>query len=212
MSKIDIMYFNDQWLSDSRFSSWIEKCGSNTSARCKVCCKVIYLSSMGVSSLVSHASEKKHKEKLASQISPASLKAFMEPYTSVVNVESSSSKVAPSKASHSGTLDQYVSQTVRKAKILWTLIVVMSKLSLRSCEQLKDLFQVMFNDSEIASDFKLGKTKCGYYITYDVAPYFQDQIIQVLKKSPCFSMSFDESLNKVFQVEQIDLNIKVLGR
>ena len=138
----------------------------------------------------SHASGKKHKEKLASQNSSASLKAFMEPSSSVVNVEFSSSMVEPSKASLSGTLDQYVRQTnVRKAEILWILKVVISKLPLRSCEQLKHLFQVMFSDSEIAQDFKLGKTKCYYYITYGtygIAPYFQDGIIQVLKASTRF--------------------------
>ena len=170
---------------------------------------MIYLSSMGVGSLVSHASGKKHEEKLTSQSSSASLKAFMEPSSSVVNVEFSSSKVEPSKASRSGTLEQYVSQTnVRKAEIFWTLKVVMSKLSLRFCEQLKDLFQVMFSDSEIAQDFKLGKTKCGYYIICGITPYFHDEIIQVLKKSPCFSVSFDESLDKVLQEEQMDLNIR----
>ena len=97
---------------------------------------------------------------------------------------------------------------VRNAEILWTLKVVMSKMSLRSYEQIKCLFSAMFSDSKIAESFQLGKTKCGYYVTYGIAPYFQDQIIKVVTKSPTFSVSFDESLNKIFQLEQMDLNIR----
>ena len=84
----------------------------------------------------------------------------MELSTSTSCPESSSSaKVVQSETS--GRVDQYVKKTnVTHAEILWALKVVMSKLSLRSCEELKDLFQVMFN-GEVATDFTLGKTKCG---------------------------------------------------
>ena len=133
MSKKNTTYFNDQWLSDNRFCSWIEKCDSKTSARCKLCSKVIELSSMGVSSLLSHASGKKHKDKHLALKSSITLKSS----TSTSCPESSSSaKVVQSETS--GTLDQYVKKTnVTHAEILWALKVVMSKLSLRSCEELR---------------------------------------------------------------------------
>ena len=41
MPKRNATYFNENWFKDSRFSSWIEKGQENTSAKCKVCCKVI---------------------------------------------------------------------------------------------------------------------------------------------------------------------------
>ena len=63
----------------------------------------------------------------------------------------------------------------------------------------------MFPDSTIA---KLGKTKCGHYITYGMAPYFGELIKTLINKSPCFSLSFDESLNRVQHVEQMDMNVK----
>ena len=57
---------------DSKFSSRIEKSQQNTSAKSKVCCKVIDLLSVGVSSLVSHASGKKHIEAMSSSTSSLS--------------------------------------------------------------------------------------------------------------------------------------------
>ena len=58
MSKRNTTYFNEKWFDEPRVSSWIERCPSNRSEKCRLCCKVIDLSSMGVSSLVSHVSDK----------------------------------------------------------------------------------------------------------------------------------------------------------
>ena len=66
----------------------------------------------------------------------------------------------------------------------------------------------MFSDSAIAKPFTLGKRKCGYYITYGIAPYFGELIKTLINKSLCFSLSFDESLNRVSQVEQMDMNVR----
>ena len=49
-----------------------------------------------------------------------------------------------------------------------------------------------------------------YYLWYRT--FFSRSNNTSVETSPCFSVSFDESLNKVFQVEQIDLNITVLSR
>ena len=57
-------------------------------------------------------------------------------------------------------------------------------------------------------NFTLGKTKCGYYITYGIAPYFGELIKTWINKWPCFSLSFDESLNRVLEVEQMDMNVR----
>ena len=80
--------------------------------------------------------------------------------------------------------------------------------SLRSCEQLKHLIVTMFPDSTIAKSFTLGKTECGYYITYGITPYFGELIETLINKPPCFSLSFDESLNRVLQFEQMDMNVR----
>ena len=64
------------------------------------------------------------------------------------------------------------------AEILWALKVVLSHFSFRSCAELSELFQVMFSDSEIASEFTLGKTKCFYLINYGLAPFFKDTLLR----------------------------------
>ena len=66
----------------------------------------------------------------------------------------------------------------------------------------------MFPDSTIAKSFTLEKTKCGYYITYGIAPYFGELIKTLINNSLCFSLSFDESLNRVLQVEQMDMKVR----
>ena len=84
MPKRNVTYFNENWFKDSRFSSWIEKGQQNTSAKCKVCCKVIDLSSVGVSSLVSHASGNKHIKAMSSSSSSLSLESFIEPAQKII--------------------------------------------------------------------------------------------------------------------------------
>ena len=94
------------------------------------------------------------------------------------------------------------------AEILWALKVVLSHFSFRSCAELSELFQVMFSDSEIASEFILGKTKCSYFINYGLAPYFKDTLLREINTSEFFSLSFDESLNKEIQSCQMDVGIR----
>ena len=62
----------------------------------------------------------------------------------------------------------------------------------------------------IVKSFQFGKTKYGYYVTHGIAPFFETEITKVLNKSPCYSVSFVESLNKIFQLEQMDLNVRFL--
>ena len=106
------------------------------------------------------------------------------------------------------TLDSVtVPANVLRAEVLWTLKVISSHYSLRSCLVLKELLQVMFSDSEIAKSFKLSKTKCGYFINFGLAPYFKDFLVKEIKAANIFAVSFDESLNKVLQEEQMDVQV-----
>ena len=95
-----------------------------------------------------------------------------------------------------------------RAEVLWTLKVISSHYSLRSCLGLKELFEAMFSDSEIAKSFKLSKTKCGYFINFELAPYFKDSIVKEIKAANIFVVLFDESLNKVLQEEQMDVQFR----
>ena len=66
----------------------------------------------------------------------------------------------------------------------------------------------MFSDSEIAKSFKLSKTKCGYFINFGLAPYFKDLLVKEIKAANIFVVPFDESLNKVLQEEQMDVQVR----
>ena len=66
----------------------------------------------------------------------------------------------------------------------------------------------MFSDSKIAENFKLSKTKCGYYLTYGIAPCLKSNITKSILKAPYFTIMFDESLNSVLQNEQMDIQIR----
>ena len=66
----------------------------------------------------------------------------------------------------------------------------------------------MFPDSKIANVFSLGRTKCGYYTNFGIAPYLKDLLISKVKASPIYAASYDESLNRVFQEEQMDIHLR----
>ena len=68
-----------------------------------------------------------------------------------------------------------------RSDVLWILKVISSHYSLRSSLGLKELFEVVFFDSEIAKLFKLSKTKCSYFINFELAPYFKDLLVKEVK-------------------------------
>ena len=70
------------------------------------------------------------------------------------------------------------------------------------------LFHCMFPDSEIASQFSMGKTKSRYMILYGLAPHFKSRLREAINSSIYYSLSFDESLNYVEQKCQIDANVR----
>ena len=106
------------------------------------------------------------------------------------------------------TMDTYImSLSVAHAEIRWAMKVVTSYFSLR-CLDIKYLFSSMFPHSQIASQFSMSKTKCGYLINYGLAPYYKERLLKEIKKSPFFTVLFDESLNNIFQTEQMDAHVR----
>ena len=66
----------------------------------------------------------------------------------------------------------------------------------------------MFHDNEIASKVSTSKTKCGYFISFGISPYIKDSVIKFIKASPFFTVLFDESLNEMLQIEQMDIYVR----
>ena len=57
--------FNESWLGDERFKTWLKRGNNCHKAVCTLCNNsVIDITRMGMSALVSHAAGTKHKERL----------------------------------------------------------------------------------------------------------------------------------------------------
>ena len=54
----------------------------------------------------------------------------------------------------------------------------------------------------------MGANKIAYILNFGIAPYFQEELKGQLVKSDCFVSSFDESLNDVTQICQMDLMVR----
>ena len=55
----------------------------------------------------------------------------------------------------------------------------------------------MFPDSGIAKNFSCGKTKCGFIVKFEIAPYFIELLNSQLKDVEYFVALFDEFCNCV---------------
>lgn len=110
----------------------------------------------------------------------------------------------------SSSLSQFVTNDqVLSAEILWALKTVMGHLSGNASSNTDKVFSTMFPDSAIAREFHCGKTKCSYLIRFGLAAYFKrDVLSKVMDTGNVYVVSFDESLNKILQEEQMDLLLR----
>ena len=82
---------------------------------------------------------------------------------------------------------------------------MLSSFTFCSCDGLSGLFKAMFPDSVIAEKFSLQKDKCVYHLNYGIAPHCQSILVDEVQKSEYYVASFDENLNSVIQMGQMDL-------
>ena len=173
-------------------------------ARCTLCRSDISLSNMSSTALDDHARGKKHSEKVKNRETGTAL--FLQ--TTKSSTDSSSGKPATVKKKKRNMLeDLIINKNMLNAEIWWTLEIVMSHLSFRSYIDLNKLFISMFPDSEVASKFTRGKTKCAYLINYSTAPHLKNILTKEITEPPFYSLSFDESFNVAIQCCQMDFGI-----
>lgn len=209
MSKLrGVNTFQLDWLEDQRFKDWIIK-ESSSKVKCRWCKTTIDVTNMGVSSLTSHASYKKHKQKKSESKNSKTSSLFFKKLTTPLIEDRGTSTKNNTVASSSKTLDEsLISFNVLHAEIKWCLKVVKSNFSFRSCDRINNLFIDMFSDSVIAKKIQLGRTKCAYFVNFGIAPHVKSLLIKEIKLSPFYSLSFDESMNRVLQSEQMDIQIR----
>ena len=66
----------------------------------------------------------------------------------------------------------------------------------------------MFSDSNIAKSFQMGRCKSMYLVNYGLAPYLINYLIDKVKGSERFVVSFDEVLNSLTQMCQMNLMLR----
>ena len=101
-----------------------------------------------------------------------------------------------------------VKSEITKAEIIWLLKTVDSGFSLRSNDDLSDVFAAMFPDSAIALQFQMARSKSMYELNHGLAPHFKSLLVETLQMSEIHVYSFDESLNEVTQTSEMDLYIR----
>ena len=57
-------------------------------------------------------------------------------------------------------------------------------------------------------DCQLGLTKLKYITNFGIAPYFKSVLLERIKESSCYVISYDESLNKKTQSFEMDLLVR----
>ena len=229
--------FNEDWFKDSQFSSWIARSIHKDRARCKICATDLQLGKMGKQALLSHVRGKKHqkiiavkseyqkagtglhnfliprspKESRSVDIQETSTRNTDSPKCSNLNPSSENLTVPPppreplrNQPSSSQISSHFSKEDVLSAEVLWAIKTLIAHYS-----STDKLFAKMFADSQIAKQFQCGKTKCSYLINFGLAPYFKEKLMKKLHvPGTKYVISFDESLNKVLQKEQMDIIVR----
>lgn len=189
--------FNDLWLTDEKYSSWLSKPGDRHQAYCKFCLKTLQMDKMGESALKSHIKGKKHLELAKARATSVCINDSF-----VKTKESSSSSIKNAQNPFAPRND------VLDAEIVWAIRTVTSHSSYKSNEKIEDIFRQMFSDSNIALNFTCGEKKTAYYSVFGVAPYLKDLLLRKVENQK-FVLLFDESLNRQRQKKQMDMHIRI---
>lgn len=219
--------FQPDWVNDPLFAPWLEKVPQNPKvAKCKICCKIFNLSNMGRRAVTSHMNGDKHKKASNALIHSASLECFIKTENKSPQVAESRQTITSLKSepevikesclvqhsnpgpSRFGLQAFLLNDNVTKAEILWSVESVLTHTSLRTAGRCVSLFKIMFPDSEIAKKIQLQRDKIGYLIAYGIAPFLKNELLKKVNQSQFVVIGFDESLNKVAQKQQMDINIR----
>ena len=138
MFKMSITSFQDEWLKMKKYKSWISKVpGQPFKTKCKLCMKELDVGNMRKSSLDSHFSGKKHKDRVKTRESVSTLYFGNSRTEAFSDIHSSNSMSTP-------TLDSMLkSVSVAHSEIRWVIKVVMSSSSFTLCLELNELRQCL---------------------------------------------------------------------
>lgn len=203
--------FNNIWLHKDIYKSWLEKTEDRGKAKCVVCRKTFDISNMGEATLSSHAKGAKHHAAVAACEASAITSFFRTtppPQPATVTPPAVCSSSTATSSLKQGTLNSVITRNeVLTSEVLWALKVANAHFSYKSCEDLSQLFQAIFPDSQIAKKFACGERKCAYLCTFGLAPYFKGLTLRRVSAQR-YVMLFDESLNHYLQSKQVDMHVR----
>ena len=93
------------------------------------------------------------------------------------------------------------------AEIKWALKSISAGCSNNSCYDIANLFRDIF-PCQNSKLFQLGPTKLKYITNFGIAPYFKSVLLERIKESSRYVISYDESLNKKTQSSEMDLLVR----
>ena len=184
---------------------------NNTKARCYASHKTIELCAGVRSALTDHAKGMKHISAVnkVSTFFQFKISKTSVPVPAKNNHVNSTVVVDSAISSNQGILDTFVTNLhFIKAEIIWSLKYVTNGFSNRANDELTETFAAIFPDSRIAKSFSLARAKSLYTVTHGLAPYLKSVLVSTLDKSDVHVYSFDESLNDVTQICEMDLHVR----
>ena len=134
---------------------------------------------MGVAAVKGHMKSKTHASiSMSAGSSTQTIRSFFVNPQAVSPRSSDTSGSTLPSTSHTSLDTAVVTGDVIRAEVLWTLKVIMCHYSFNSCN---DISATMFPDSGIAKSFTCGATKCAYLTCFGLAPYFHEQLVDMVR-------------------------------
>jgi hypothetical protein len=162
----------------------------------------------GLEQLRQHARTVKHKNLVMELTSQSTLKAVPSSSPSAIRTtEKQLTEQLPTAKPKKVQL--YVkADAVLKAEILWCLQIVKSNFSFRSVDSSTNTFAAMFQDSQIAKDLHLGRTKASYMIADGLHPYFAEELIREVNGSSSMMVLHYDETTQVQIKKQLNMHIR----
>jgi hypothetical protein len=196
--------FSTSWLSrvdanNDPVNVWLKKGSISTTFKCSLCqTNDLTCGNQGWKAVEQHMNNSKHQHLLNQWKTNTKFK--------ITNQSASTSSIATLDINNKSKDLSLEDQTI-KAEILWSLNIAQKGFSYSSCDELNELFSLMFNDSIIAKKFSMQSDKISYVISHGLGPYFKKKMIEEIKKSERFVLIFDEQTNNQNK-KQLDMIIR----
>ncbi|CAF0979657.1 unnamed protein product [Adineta steineri] len=195
--------FNTGWLSrvdcnNDPVKSWLKSGSKESTFKCSVCQTTdLDCGNQGWKAIEQHMKNSKHIQKFNQWKKNTKFTVLSEPSSSRPANESTSNFTSIAFLEKNNNKDKPLSleDQITKAEILWSLNVAQKGFSYNSCDELNELFSLMFPDSSIAKKFSIQSDKMSYVISHGLGPYFKKKMIEDVKKADKFVLIFDEQTN-----------------